>query len=70
MSQEQAAQAAEDSVKVAGKSLLLDLAKDGGAVDLEVDALAAGLGDSYGPVLGGMLKPFIKQILQTIAGKL
>lgn len=55
--------------KVAGKALLLALSQDGHALDLEADVLAEKLG-SFGPSVMALVKPFLKQIVQSVAAKM
>lgn len=69
MSQQDVLAAVELAGKIALKDGLIELNKDGGAVALEVDALSANLG-AYGPALGGLLKPFVKQLLDSVIAKI
>lgn len=68
MSQQEALQAAEASGKVGLKAMIIDLIKPGGAVDLELAALANG--NATLALILGAVSPVLKQVLQGIADKL
>lgn len=66
MSQQDVIVSLEGSGKLAVKSMLMDLCKDGGAIDLEIKEL-----DSQMPFgIGGIVGMAAKKLLQSIADKI
>ena len=61
--------AVEAAGKVGAKAMLVELSKDGGAVSMEVDLLAAQAG-AFGPEIAALVKPFISKVLDSVAAKL
>ena len=61
--------AVEAAAKIGGKAMLTELAKDGGAISLQIDVLAPSMG-TFGPEVAALVKPFIGQVVAAVVAKL